>query len=128
MSPSGHHNVGEHELLDELLVAPAVVLHQNATELAQEAVHLEGAGEVWYLNSRNYSMYWAWSTSFLTLCLGHPRRFPVLRRGDVVTLHHVAVSANEAIDRVVGYFSLLADLDGELEQLHALGVAAGGIV
>ena len=62
------------------------------------------------------------------LGFGHARRVAVFRRGDEVVLHHVAVYTDESVDGVVRHLLLFADLDGELEQLDALRVAAGGVV
>ena len=45
-----------------------------------------------------------------------------------MVLHHVAIYADETVDGVVRHLLLFADLNGELEQFDALGVATGGVV
>ena len=128
MSPSGC----EHESFDKLFVAPVVVLLQHAAELAQGAIDLEGAGEVVLLGGlaefEELLHVLGAVDEFFHLRLGHARRVAVLRRGYEVVLNHVAVYADEAVDGIVRHLLLFADLDGELEQLDALGVAACGVV
>ena len=115
-----------------MLVALTVVFLQNTAEFAQGAIDLKGAGEMILLRSlaelEKLLHVLGAVDEFLDLGFGHARRSSVLGGSDQVVLNNIAVHADEAIDRIIGDLFLLANLNSELQQFDALGVAAGGVV